>query len=69
VSEYLEKLKSLQFSPKQTRDQARSVQFPKNYPYAKQHAPDGTVIWGTKQEARDIASRGRDNGEDIHFDG
>jgi len=69
MSEYLEKLRSLQISSKKAHQQSLSVQFPKNYPYAKRHAPDGTVIWGSKQEARDIAARAQDGGEDVHFDG
>ena len=69
MTEYRDKLLSLSIAPKQSRDQASTVQLPKHYPHAKKHAPDGTVIWTTKQEARDTASRARDAGEHVHFDG
>jgi hypothetical protein len=68
MSEYLEKLRSLQFGPKGDSGRGSTVQLPKNYPYAKKRTKDGKVCWTTKQEARDIASRAQDNGEGVWFD-
>ena len=69
MSEYLDKLRTLSFGPKKPREMPYTVQLPKHYPYAKRFAPDGTVIWGSKQEARDIKKRAQDNGEALEFDG
>jgi len=68
MTEYLEKLKSLQFGPKRADSRGSTIQLPKGYPHAKNFTKDGKVCWTTKQEARDIASRARDSGENLTFD-
>jgi hypothetical protein len=71
VSEYLDKLKSLQLGKGTSGPtEGRTVQLPRNYKYAKKHDKDGTVVWTTPQEARDIAKRATDGEEqEINFDG
>ena len=66
MSEYLDKLKSLQIGP--SNSEGYTVQLPKHYPYAKRHKKDGTVAWTTRAEGRDIAKRAQDHGDIIHFD-
>jgi hypothetical protein len=54
--------------PGQGDGRGTTVQLPKNYPYAKSHLADGTVCWNTQSEARDVAKRAQDHGEDLSWD-
>ena len=67
MSEYLDKIRSLQMGPK-VNPAGHTVQLPKNYKYAKRHTKEGHPAWTSKQEARDIAKRAQDNGEGVWFD-
>lgn len=68
MTEYRDRLLSVQIGRTGDTGRGHTVQLPKNYPHATRRDKDGNVCWTTKREAREIASRARGSGEDLHFD-